>query len=118
MILIARVEPIFDRNLELSESVCDKVEAYDLKKALQPTMTLPFVDLNIEEYQTIKDKLVMSTISITVKNFYGIPSYYSVMPQDIFDALELAALKGDDTASVNKQAFDKMIADYNEKMKQ
>lgn len=55
-------------------------------------------------------------IEIEVKSYYGVPAYYSVMPQDIFDALELAALKGDETATVNKERFDKMIADYKIKM--
>ena len=34
-------------------------------------------------------------IEIEVNKFYGVPSYYSVMPEQIFDALELASLKGD-----------------------
>lgn len=56
-------------------------------------------------------------IEIEVKSYYGIPAYYSVMPQDIFDALELAALKDEATARVNKAHFEKMIADYQDKMK-
>lgn len=55
-------------------------------------------------------------IEIEVNKFYGVPAYYSVMPQAIFDALELAALNGDKTTMVNKAQFDKMIADYEIKM--
>lgn len=51
-------------------------------------------------------------IEIEVNKYYGIPAYYSVMPQEIFDALELAALNDEETAMVNKVQFDKMIADY------
>lgn len=55
-------------------------------------------------------------IEIEVNKFYGVPAYYSVMPQEIFDALELAALNGDETTMVNKAQFDKMVADYSKKM--
>lgn len=55
-------------------------------------------------------------IEIKVNEYYGNPSYYSVMPQEIFDALELASLKGEEFATVNKSLFDKMIVDYNKKM--
>lgn len=55
-------------------------------------------------------------IEIEVNKYYGVPSYYSVMPEQIFDALELASMKGDKTAMVNKAQFDKMIADYKIKM--
>ena len=55
-------------------------------------------------------------IEIKVNNYYGNPSYYSVMPQEIFDALELASLKGEEYAAVNKSLFDKMIVDYKKKM--
>lgn len=55
-------------------------------------------------------------IEIEVNKFYGVPAYYSVMPQDIFDALELAALNDEETAFVNKAQFDKMISDYKIKM--
>ena len=56
-------------------------------------------------------------IEIDVNRYYGVPSYYSVMPEQIFDALELASMKGDKTAMVNKAQFDKMIADYEVKMR-
>ena len=57
-------------------------------------------------------------IEIKVSNYYGNPSYYSVMPQEIFDALELASLKGEEHTTVNKDQFDNMIIEYNKKMKQ
>lgn len=56
-------------------------------------------------------------IEIKVNNYYGNPSYYSVMPQEIFDALELASLKGEEYALVNKDLFDRMIVEYDKKMK-
>jgi hypothetical protein len=58
----------------------------------------------------------METIRIKVNNYYGNPSYYSVMPQEIFDELELASLKGEEFAVVAKEKFDKMIVDYKKKM--
>lgn len=60
----------------------------------------------------------METIKIKVNDYYGNPSYYSVMPQDIFDALELASLQGEEIATVNKDQFDTMIVEYGKKMKQ
>lgn len=60
----------------------------------------------------------METIRIKVNNYYGNPSYYSVMPQEIFDALELASLQGEEFAVVAKEKFDKMIVEYGKKMKQ
>lgn len=56
-------------------------------------------------------------IQIKVSTYYGNPSYYSVMSQEIFDALELASLKGEEYATVNKDLFDKMIVEYDKKMK-
>lgn len=58
----------------------------------------------------------METIRIKVNNYYGNPSYYSVMPQEIFDALELASLQGEEFAVIAKEKFDKMIVDYKKKM--
>ncbi len=58
----------------------------------------------------------MKTISINVADYYGNPSYYSVMPESIFDALELASLRGEPTTAVNKALFEKMVIDYNKKM--
>lgn len=58
----------------------------------------------------------METITINVADYYGNPSYYSVMPESIFNALELASLRGEQTTTVNKALFEKMIFDYKEKM--
>ena len=58
----------------------------------------------------------MGKIEINVSEFYGIPAFYSVMPRDIFDALESVALKGDKTATVDKEQFDKMMLDFNGKV--
>ena len=58
----------------------------------------------------------METITINVADYYGNPSYYSVMPQDIFDALELASLRGEPTTAVDKALYEKMVIDYKEKM--
>lgn len=60
----------------------------------------------------------METIRIKVNNYYDNPSYYSVMPQEIFDALELASLQGEEYATVSKDQFDTMIVEYGKKMKQ
>ena len=58
----------------------------------------------------------METITINVADYYGIPSYYSVMPESIFDALELAYLRGEQTTTVDKVLFETMVIDYKEKM--
>ena len=55
-------------------------------------------------------------IEIEVNKYYGVPSYYSVMPEAIFDALELASLKGEPTTTVDKVLFETMVIDYKEKM--
>lgn len=60
----------------------------------------------------------MKTITINVNEYYGNPSYYSVMPDAIFDALELASLKGEQTTDINKELFDAMIEAYKTKMAQ
>lgn len=60
----------------------------------------------------------MATIEIKVKDYYGNPSYYSVMPQEIFDALELANLNGEETCKVDKVQFDAMVVEYRKKMEQ
>ena len=58
----------------------------------------------------------MGKVEINVSEFYGVPAFYSVMPRDIFDALESAFLNGDTTAVVDKDLFDKMMLDYQNKM--
>ena len=114
MIKVNVSDPAF-KNLTLPESIFDKVEALDLKRALNPAIA-PFVELTDDEYMLIASDILTSSIGITTSSFYGVPAYYSVMPQEIFDALELAALNGDETTMVNKAQFDKMIADYEIKM--
>lgn len=59
----------------------------------------------------------MNEIRIRVNDYYGNPSYYSVMPQEIFDALELANLQGEEFATIDKVTFDRMIVEYDKKMK-
>ncbi|MDR1881771.1 MAG: hypothetical protein LBR26_03195 [Prevotella sp.] len=60
----------------------------------------------------------MEATKIKVTAYYGVPSYYSVMPQAIFDALEAASLNGEEYALVDKVQFDKMIEDYQNKIRQ
>ena len=52
------------------------------------------------------------TIMIQTSAYYENLSYRYLMPQSIFDALESATLNGEDSASVDKIQFDKMIEDY------
>lgn len=59
----------------------------------------------------------MEKVQIKVNDYYGNPSYYSVMPESIFDALELASLKGEEHIAVDKPAFDAMVVEYDKKMK-
>lgn len=58
----------------------------------------------------------MKRIQIKVNDYYGNPSYYSVMPRTIFDTLEVAALNGEEYIDVDKELFDTMIEDYNNKV--
>lgn len=58
----------------------------------------------------------MDKIQIKVNDYYGNPSYYSVMPESIFNALELASLKGEEFTSVDKKVFDTMVVEYDKKM--
>jgi hypothetical protein len=55
-------------------------------------------------------------IEIKVNEYYGNPSYYSVMPNEIFDALELASLKNEEYVTVDKSMFENMIVEYDKKM--
>lgn len=59
----------------------------------------------------------MPTLKIKVSDYYNAPSYYSVMPRAIFDALEAAYLNAQEFAEVDKALFDTMIKRYNEKTK-
>lgn len=54
--------------------------------------------------------------TIKTHDYYGVPSYYSVMPQAIFDALEQSVQNGEELTTVDKKMFDKMIADHTQKM--
>lgn len=111
-ILRAIFNPI---DLKLPESVFDKVELYDLKLALGHDMPA-HIELTKIEYQAIKNLVYMSTIQIRVSDYYSTPSYYSVMPRAIFDALEIATLNGEEYIDVEKELFDTMLEDYNKKM--
>lgn len=115
MIQVNIADPAFKIHT-LPESIFDKIEAIDLKRALHPNIA-PVVDLSLDEYVAISADVMTTTVGIAVSGFYGIPSYYSVMPQAIFDALELAALNDEEIAMVSKEQFDKMIADYEIKMR-
>lgn len=104
-------------DIMLPETIFEKVELYDLRLALGKAIE-SFINLTIDEYKLIKDKLVMDTIRIKVSDYYGNPSYYSVMPQAIFDALEAFSLNGEEYAVVDKKEFNKMIEEHEKKMKQ
>ncbi|MBO8473519.1 MAG: hypothetical protein IAB81_07845 [Bacteroidetes bacterium] len=114
MIRLFRCDKVFDLPY-LPEIIFDKVEAFDLKRTLCKYAP-PYIELTITEYEQIKDKTIMSTIQIKTNDYYGNPSYYSVMPQAIFDALELASLNGEVYTNVDKEQFDKMIDNYKLKM--
>lgn len=58
----------------------------------------------------------MDAIKIKVADYYGNPSYYSVMPNEIFDALELASLKGETETDVDKALFTQMVDNYKKEM--
>lgn len=109
----ATLKPI---DLNLPQSVFDKVELYDLKLALGFRDISAHIELTGLEYQAIKSLVYMSTIQIKVSDYYGTPSFYSVMPRAIFDALEVATLSGEEYIDVDKTLFDTMIEDYNKKM--
>ena len=111
-ILRAALKPI---DAKLPESVIDKVHLYDLKLALGRAIPA-HIELTGVEYQAIKSLVYMSTIQIKVSDYYGTPSYYSVMPRAIFDALEVATLNSEEYIDVEKSLFDTMIEDYNNKM--
>lgn len=56
------------------------------------------------------------TTKIKVSDYYGNPSYYSVMPNSVFNALEAAYLKGENAVFVLKTDFESMIEAYKAKM--
>ena len=60
----------------------------------------------------------MEMIKIKTSEYYTKPEYYPFMPEEIFDALELAELEGafndsDIEVLVSKEAFDEMIHEFN-----
>ena len=55
-------------------------------------------------------------VGVIDADYYGNPSYYSVMPNEIFDALELASLKGETETDVDKVLFTQMVDNYKKKM--
>lgn len=111
-VLRASLAPI---EMQLPESVFDKIELYDLKIALGKPISV-HIELTQLEYQAIKKLIYMATIQIKVSDYYGTPSYYSVMPRAIFDALEVATLNDEEYIDIEKVLFDTMIEDYNKKM--
>ena len=58
----------------------------------------------------------MERIKIKVSDYYGNPSYYSVIPQQIFDLLEAASLNGEDYVLADKAQIEKMVTDHQAKM--
>lgn len=60
----------------------------------------------------------MERIEIKVANYYGNPSYYSVMPQALFDLLEAATLNGEEYILADKAQVEQMVADHKIKMEQ
>ncbi|MDD2475438.1 MAG: hypothetical protein PHI32_05960 [Dysgonamonadaceae bacterium] len=110
-------DPIFNDWNVIPASIFEQSESLQLKRALRPDLS-PYMDIKIEEYESIKDKMQSFPIMISISSYYDKPSYYSVMPQPIFDALETAALNGDDFALVDKVLYDKMIFDYKTKTAQ
>ena len=59
----------------------------------------------------------MKTTAIKVADYYGVATYYSVMPRAIFDALEASALKGKEFAEVDSALLEEMHEAYTQKMK-
>lgn len=59
----------------------------------------------------------MKTTSIKVADYYGVATYYSVMPRAIFDALEASVLNGKEFAKVDSALLDEMHEAYTQKMK-
>lgn len=59
----------------------------------------------------------MERINIKVSDYYGNPSYYSVMPQGLFDLLEAATLNGEEYILADKAQVEQMIENYKLKMK-
>lgn len=58
----------------------------------------------------------MERIKIKVSDYYGNPSYYSVMPQALFDLLEAATLNGEEFILADKAQVEQMVEDHKIKM--
>lgn len=58
----------------------------------------------------------MERIKIKVSDYYGNPSYYSVMPQALFDLLEAATLNGEEFILADKAQVKQMVEDHKIKM--
>lgn len=67
-------------------------------------------------FLVIKIQNDMERIKIKVSEYYGNPSYYSVMPKALFDLLEAATLNGEEYVLADKQQVDSMISEHKEKM--
>ena len=59
----------------------------------------------------------MKTTAIKVADYYGVATYYSVMPRAIFDALEASALNGKEFAEVDSALLEEMHEAYTKKMR-
>lgn len=60
----------------------------------------------------------MEKIKIKLSDYYGNPSYYSVMPKALFDSLEAAYLNGEEWVLADKAQVEKMVTDHKMKMGQ
>lgn len=58
----------------------------------------------------------MERIKIKLSDYYGNPSYYSVMPKALFDSLEAAYLNGEEWVLADKAQVEQMIENYKLKM--
>jgi hypothetical protein len=59
----------------------------------------------------------MERIKIKVSDYYGNPSYYSLMPQTLFDLLEAAMLNGEEYILADKAQVEQMVERHKAKMK-
>ena len=59
----------------------------------------------------------MDMIKVEIEGYYNRPEFYPYMPNEIFDKLEAAAMQGEDWAELQKELFDRMVADYERKKK-
>lgn len=116
LIKIYRCDLAFRDKVYLPESVFDKIELYDLKLSSGKQIE-PFIELTFDEFKLIENILIMERIKIKVSDYYGNPSYYSVMPQTLFDLFEAATLNGEEYVLADKGQIEKMINDYKLKMK-